>query len=147
MKALKGVPMFIRNTSQYPTDEVEKLVRFAANRHHRRVCVNVKNSGDAYRGAAYNGVPSISNAPQTARYLITVCIGDRGRFPIDNYYSVKFKRVSPCTLNNWQEALVFVTAHEMSHVRQYVLHKRCSEVDAEKRAIKTLMRFRGGDNL
>ena len=47
----------------------------------RRVCVNVKNG--ALGGAAYNGVPEISNAPRSARYLVTLRLGRGGeRWPL-----------------------------------------------------------------
>ena len=53
----------------------------------RRVCVNVKNGG--LGGAAYNGVPDISNAPRSARYLVTLRLGrGRERWPLGpvNYH-------------------------------------------------------------
>src|SRR5882762_714765 len=82
--------MFLRITSKHPKEEVERLVRFAAEPYDLRyVCVNVKNSQHAFRGRAYSRVPrQYSNAPRTAKYLVVICIGAAEKFkrekPIDN---------------------------------------------------------------
>ena len=53
--------MWIRNSSRYPDEDVVPCVEFAVRDvDMHRVCVNVKNGG--LGGAAYNGVPEISNA-------------------------------------------------------------------------------------
>jgi hypothetical protein len=66
---------WIRNTSRHPDAEVRELVRFATRGiDMERVCVNVKG-GHGLGARAYDGVPSISNAPRRARYLVTIKIG------------------------------------------------------------------------
>lgn len=74
--------MYLRITSKHPKEEVEALVRFAAEPYDlRRVCVNVKNSQYAYRGMAYQSVPrAYSNAPRTARRLVVIAVGSADKF-------------------------------------------------------------------
>jgi len=80
--------MWIRNTSQYPLDEVKRLVRFAASQFDRtttaRLCVNVRNCKQTYHGNAYFSVPHVSNAPRTARSLVVLRIGAPEKFPSSN---------------------------------------------------------------
>lgn len=82
--------MYLRITSKHPKEEVERLVRFAAEPYDlRRVCVNVKNSQFTFRGRAYSQVPrQYSNAPRTAKHLVVICVGAAEKFkrekPIDN---------------------------------------------------------------
>ena len=73
---------WIRNTSRHLDDEVRQLVQFATQGvDMSRVCVNVKG-GHGLSARAYDGVPSISNAPRRARYLVTIKIGNGVRFPV-----------------------------------------------------------------
>lgn len=46
------------------------------------------------------------------------------------------------TMNNWQEALVALAAHEARHIHQFRNKLRISEVDCEKFAYKALCRYR-----
>ena len=58
--------VWVHNTSRHSDAEVRECLAFAVQDvDMRRVCVNVKNG--ALGGAAYNGVPEISNAPRSAR--------------------------------------------------------------------------------
>src|SRR5215216_794326 len=73
---------WIRNTSRQPDEDVGLLVRFATHGvDMHRVCVNVKG-GHGLSARAYDGVPSISNAPRGARYLVTIKVGTDVRFPV-----------------------------------------------------------------
>ena len=73
---------WIRNTSRHPDDEVRELVRFATRGiDMRRVCVNVKG-GRGLSARAYDGVPSVSNAPRGALYLVTIKVGNGVRYPL-----------------------------------------------------------------
>lgn len=79
--------MRIKNTSQYPDDEVRKLVTFAMRGIDTTgVLVKVKNSRSAYRGMAYGNVPSMSPARKmkSVDRLITIGIGSPHQFPQDN---------------------------------------------------------------
>ena len=137
--------MRLKNTSRYPEAEVRALVEFACRGVDMTgVQVNVKNSRQAYRGRAYNGVPSVSPASrlQTVSRLVVVAVGQDQQFPVVNYYSTKLKRVPRVELQNWREALVKVAAHEARHVHQYRHDKPRSEVDAEKWAVRRLEEYR-----
>jgi hypothetical protein len=135
--------MFIQNTSRYPTDDVERLVRFAtADLDMRGVCVNVKNSHRyAYGGYAYLGVPEISNAPPSSDYLVTLRLGAPERFP---FTPPRRRGVPPLRLACWREALVAVAAHEARHIEQYRQAARRSEVECERFETVMIERFRRG---
>jgi hypothetical protein len=143
--------LFLRNTSSYPDDEVKRLVEFATKGvNMKKVCVNVKGSSHRWGGRAYSRVPSMSNAPPTARRLLSIRIGSDIGFPIGpkNYHGEGPAAANPngrfpfYTLHNWQELLVHLAAHEARHVYQFDHRKRISEVDCERFAVKALERFR-----
>jgi hypothetical protein len=133
--------MVVQNTSRYPTDEVERLVRFATgDLDMRRVCVNVKNSHRyAYGGYAYLGVPEISNAPTSSEYLVTLRLGAPDRFP---FTPPRRRGSPPLQLGCWREALVAVAAHEAWHIQQYRQELPRSEVACERFEAVVLERFR-----
>ena len=134
--------LIVRNTSIYPTTRVKELVKFAVNSFHTGVCINVKNSSNAYGGYAYHDIPSISNAPRSSRYLVTIRIGKPSQFPCKNYGSTLYKRVPEFDFLSWEEALVAVVAHELQHVRQFVRRLPISESKATLAEYKKLMEFR-----
>jgi len=77
--------MIIRNTSRYPTAEIEALIHFAAEGLNTAgVCINVRNGSGTIAGYAYSKVPRISNAPKSCKYLVTLRIGAPDKFPCDN---------------------------------------------------------------
>jgi hypothetical protein len=142
--------MWVHNTSRYPQQEVERLIRFATREiDMHRVCVNVKNGELA--GGAYNGVPEISNAPRAARYLVTLRLGNgRERWPLGpvNYH---FKRPDETGPRNrfpffvcadWREWLVKLAAHEAKHIEQFRSKSTCSEIACERFAVGVLNEFR-----
>jgi hypothetical protein len=133
--------MVVQNTSRYPTEDVQRLVRFATgDLDMRGVCVNVKNSRRyPYGGYAYLGVPEISNAPASSEYLITVRLGTPDRFP----FTPPRRRGSPSLqLGCWREALVAVAAHEAWHIQQYRQELPRSEVACERFEAVVIGRFR-----
>ncbi len=115
----------------------------------RRVCVNVKNG--ALGGAAYNGVPGVSNAPRAARYLVTLRLG-RGseRWPLGpvNYHFKAPHEAGPrnrfpfFVCSDWREWLVKLAAHEAHHIEQFRARAICSELACERVAIDRLDRWR-----
>jgi len=142
--------MWIRNSSRYPDEDVIPCVEFAvAGVDMRRVCVNVKNGG--LGGAAYKGVPAISNAPRTARYLVTLRLG-RGdeRWPLGpvNYHFQPPGETGPrnrfpfFVCRDWQEWLVKLAAHEAKHIEQFRNEDVCSELSCERFALERLEEFR-----
>src|SRR3954471_16414885 len=141
---------WIRNTSRYLDDEVTSLVLSATRGvDMSRVCVNVKG-GHGLTARAYDGVPSISNAPRTARYLVTIKVGNGVRFPVGphNRNGKAPNEVGPrnrfpfFTYADWREWLVAAAAHEAQHIHQYRHGMRRSEVDCECFAEKALTRYR-----
>ena len=141
---------WIRNTSRHPDDRVHELVRFAVEEIDMdRVCVNVKNG--ELGGGAYNGVPSISNAPRAADYLVTLRLGNgRERWPLGpvNYHFKRPDETGPrnrfpfFVCHDWQEWLVKLAAHEAKHIDQFRYGERCSEISCERFAIAKLEQFR-----
>lgn len=135
--------MIIRNTSNYHISEVKTLIEFASyGFNDKRVCINVKNCHREYYGRAYNGIPSVSNAPRSSNYLVVVRIGKPNKFPCDDFYSTKYKRLTPFQLLSWQEAIIAVTTHELAHVQQFRTHKPLSEVKANKKAYQRVIEWR-----
>lgn len=142
--------MWIRNTSRHPDDEVRECLLFAVQDvDMRRVCVNVKNG--ALGGAAYNGVPEISNAPRSARYLVTLRLGrGRERWPLGpiNYHFKAPGETGPrnrfpfFVCHDWREWLVKLAAHEAKHIEQFRAGAICSEIDCEKFAVTRLELWR-----
>jgi hypothetical protein len=142
--------VWIRNTSRHPDERVFELVDFAvAEVEMDGVCVNVKNG--ELGGGAYNGVPSISNAPRRADYLVTLRLGNgRERWPLGpvNYHFKRPDETGPrnrfpfFTCDDWQEWLVKLAAHEAKHIEQFRNGERCSEIECERFAIAKLERFR-----
>jgi hypothetical protein len=140
----------IRNTSPYPDDEVRSLVRSATRGvDMNRVCVNVKG-GHGLSARAYDGVPSISNAPRSARYLVTIKVGNGVRFPVGplNRNGKRPDEVGPrnrfpfFTYADWREWLVSAAAHEARHIHQYRHGSPRSEIDCERFAEEALSRYR-----
>jgi hypothetical protein len=143
---------WIRNTSGHRDDEVRELVQFATQGvDMSRVCVNVKG-GRGLSARAYDGVPSISNAPRRARYLVTIKVGNGVRFPVGplNRNGKGPDEVGPrnrypfFTYADWREWLVSAAAHEAWHIHQYRHGTRRSEVDCERFSEKALNRYRSG---
>ncbi len=142
---------FIRNTSAYPDDEVRALIGFATRGvNMSRVCVNVKGTSQGWAGRAYDHNPAISNAPPSAKYLITLRLGDS---PEDkngptNYYGETPNSAPPnrrfpfYECRCWRERLVSLAAHEAKHIDQFRHDRSKSEVKAERFAVKALERFR-----
>ena len=137
--------MIIKNTSRYPTSEVRKLIRFAMKGipENKRLEVHVKNSKYGFRGYFYPRVPYIANTKYDRSFLITIGIGAEDKFPISwNYPGHHRCRKYACTIQNWKEALVHTAAHESEHLRQHMKGKGLREDHAERRAYKTLMKYR-----
>jgi len=142
--------VWVRNTSRYPDGQVKELVELAAaDVDMSRVCVNVKSG--ALGGAAYNGVPDISNAPRRAEYLVTLRLGNgRERWPLGpiNYHFHAPHETGPrnrfpfFVFSDWQEWLVKLAAHEAWHIEQFRAGGTCSELDCEHFALEVLEDFR-----
>jgi hypothetical protein len=137
--------MFLRNTSPYPDEEVRALVKLAARDYDLRyVCVNVKGSKTVgYAGYAYRTVPrAYSNAPRTAKRLVTIRVGLASHFPSTRSQPYGGKRSPLMTYHDWREALVAVAAHEFHHILQFQNKMPCAEYRCELAAQRALERYR-----
>ncbi len=140
--------MRIKNTSRYPTAEVERLVRFAAKGIGKsRVEIHVKNSRRVFAGRAWHiiGNNRIVNVAKYVDDLVVVRIGPPAKFPIEFSYP-RLKTVPRYTIRDWKEAIVSVTAHELYHIKQRRACRRASEVKAERWALKRLEAYRKQPN-
>jgi len=136
--------MRIKNTSRYPTVEVERLVRFAAKGiESSRVEVHVKNSKWVFAGRAWHNIgrSKIINVALDIDDLVVIRVGSPNNFPIEFSYP-RLKTAPRYVIRNWREAIVSLTAHEFYHIRQRRTGKRASEVKAERWALKRLEAYR-----
>ncbi len=142
--------MWVQNFSRYDDDEVTGLVRFATDEADLTdTCINVKNGN--LGGSAYEGVPDISNAPPSAKYLITIRLGRGSKeWPVGpvNYHFKSPAEVGPRNrfpffiCNDWREWLVKVAAHEAKHIEQYRKGSVRSEISCENFSVSVLDRYR-----
>jgi hypothetical protein len=136
--------MRIKNTSRYPTVEIEQLVRFAAKGVGTSGAeVHVKNSRHVLSGGAWRLLErrDIVNEAKCVDYLVVIRVGLSAKFPIEYCYP-RIKRAPRYTIENWREAIVTVTAHELYHIKQRRTGKRTSEVKAERWALNRLEDYR-----
>jgi hypothetical protein len=108
-----------------------------------RLEVHVKNSKDAYNGRFYFEIPPEANVESNRLYLIIARVGSEREFPCNTEYP-NHKRCEKykVSLQDWKEAIIFITAHEGEHLRQHVKGKRAREDKAQRRAYLTLMKYR-----
>ncbi len=136
--------MRLKNTSRYPTVEVQRLVRLAAKGvDSSRVEVHVKNSKWIFAGRAWHNIGhnSIVSVADDVDDLVVIRVGSPDRFPIEFQYP-KLKTAPMYLISNWKEAIITLTAHELYHIKQKRTGKRASEVRAERWAFKRLQECR-----
>lgn len=128
------------NTSRYPTAVVRALVAFArGTRRCGDVAVNVKNCRYAFAGRCYSRVPALSR--RKGDRLVVVRIGAPGRFPLTTKYP-GLVTAPEYVFRDWEEALVGVAAHELTHAMQFETRSPRSEIEAERAALRAVERFR-----
>ncbi|MBS7622269.1 hypothetical protein KEJ39_01160 [Candidatus Bathyarchaeota archaeon] len=136
--------MRIKNTSRYPTDEVEQLVRFASRGiDSSRVEVHVKNSKRVFAGRAWHNIGRnmVINVAEDITDLLVVRVGSPTNFPFEFSYP-RLKTAPRYMIQDWREAVVCLTAHELYHIKQRRTGRRASEVRAERWALKRLLEYR-----
>jgi hypothetical protein len=112
----------IANTSVQPTRQVSSIVRWVLRELDAELgdlLVKVKNTKSSHhRGTCYwNADEWHGNLPIGIRHLLVCCI------PRKPSYLMQSKRRNgppPYTILDWKQALVAITAHEGTHVRQYL---------------------------
>lgn len=137
--------MVIRNMSDYPDEEVRRLVKFAVSEvDMRRVCVKVKNARNRrFRGMAYDCVPFRKSAPPSSTRLVTIGLGSPDVFPfLMNGWMSDRARMPKMEIRDWRDLLVAIAAHEAKHIEQFKEGIRNSEVACETFAAYMLRRFR-----
>jgi hypothetical protein len=137
--------VIIKNSSKYPSSEVEDLVKFALKNvpHSDELEVQVRNSKHAFYGRIFTSAEDCTCDCDGQRFLIVVRIGNAKHFPYLSVYP-DHKRCQryAVMLNNWKEALVKVTAHEGMHLTQLIEKKPMWEHQAEKHATMILATYR-----
>jgi len=137
--------MIIRNSSRYPTDKVENLVKFALRNAPQleRLEVHVRGGKHAFYGRIFMSTENCTCGCTGQRYLIVARIGSRNHFPyLSIYPNHKRCQKYAILLNNWKEALVKVMAHEGMHLLQMTENKPLWEHQAEKHAKTVLAEYR-----
>jgi hypothetical protein len=125
----------IRNRTQYPSDEVAALVRYACSEldlpSKRSVLVRVSHTrirasrrvGDGRwmygaSGRAFNCVHRAPDVPRGAAYEVLLHVGRPDDFPVC-WYDRGYPGVTVGELHDWREGLVCIAAHELKHVEGY----------------------------
>lgn len=134
----------VENETQYPTREVGNIVRWVMKyldltesrtlvrvKHHNRkhaysgrFFINARNHvghvyREAYTGAGYGEYVEVRpKVPSGISHLITIKIGKPGVYPVMTHVYDRKDVPEPWLVENWQEALVSVMAHEAMHIRQ-----------------------------
>jgi hypothetical protein len=137
--------MIVKNSSKYPTDQVENLIKFALKNIPRsdELEIHVKNSKHAFYGRIFASAENCTCGCNRQRYLIVVRIGKTKHFPyLSVYPDHKRCQKYAVLLNDWKEALVKVTAHEAMHLKQWTEKKPMYEHQAEKHATTVLNKYR-----
>lgn len=161
------------NETVYPSREMGKIVRWVMKyldlsgepcyikiKHHNgkhayqgRFYANASNHGrtiykEPYRGAGYEEPTWVApKVPRGYVHLIVCRIGKPGTYPCENH--VYDRKDSPGTwmVEDWQEALVAILAHEAMHLRQYNKNPRgkrgrMNEVETEWAAFRLWKEWR-----
>ena len=135
------MPVQVENLTDYPTREVAALVRYAHRElevNNADVVVRVKYSRYGVRGRYYCNAALHSTTirggngwgwepdkrievrvPKGVRHLITIGI-PRQNFPRSVHYYSRRETPPNDIWHSWQEALVWVAAHEANHHWQWL---------------------------
>lgn len=99
---------------------VKQPNELAKTLHFDDVAVHYKNSANKnYHGRAYNGIPQISKSFGKAKYLVIMRIHQNLKFP--------FKTSIGLQVNGMDELIVYLLAHELTHIMQYKFKAKCGE--------------------
>jgi hypothetical protein len=158
--------VFVRNSSRYPTHEVQALVACAIEGTDAAdVEVHVRNSKGRFSGTAHFARPRRLRLQPSTRWLIVARIGSPDKFPILKHRYPGLKTAPQYDILDWREAMVLIVAHELRHVQQFraraewielqrtlppsarsrpLGEARFSEVACEKWAVQQLAHYRTG---
>lgn len=103
--------MRLKITYKKDHKRIKELVNFGCKTlDMKRVELHIKNSSCSYRGRGGYTQNSITKMSKTSDWMATVCIGKDNNFPLKVRYGQ--------TLRDWQDCLVWLTAHESYHCIQ-----------------------------
>ena len=145
----KAHAMIVKNTSRYPSEKVESLVKFALKGipHTDELEVHVRNSKYAFYGRIFASAADCTCDCDEQRFLIVLRIGGTKSFPYFSVYPGHKRCEKYATmLADWKEALVKVTAHEGMHLKQWIGNKPMWEHQAERHATTMLNKYRNTAN-
>lgn len=99
----------------FSTKFVQEVVEFCRPKNVNNFDVFIKNSNRIYSGTAYIH----------PKHII-VRIGGEAKFPIYHKYNgnLNSNRFPIIQLNNYNEVLVYVVAHEIRHIWQSIYHSK-----------------------
>jgi len=107
--------MRVLNKTEYPTEEVRELLRFAAKGIRTGgiggITVTVKN------GKHLSGLTNRSPYSSGPRYSITLRLPQQ--YPRPWWTRTKGEWVETYRVQDWREGLILLAGHEFYHVRQY----------------------------
>ena len=121
--------MRFTNTSPYPDKKVRELLALAFHGvSDAGIEVHVKSRKSGWRGRAYDGIPPVANVAKTSRFLIVIRLAPSNRLPkkASLHKSKMARRLYPngLPIERWEDALVYVAAHEARHIWQYQRKRR-----------------------
>ena len=138
--------MRVVNKSKFPTELVEKLVRFGVGELHQKLRVEVLpyRGKRAYRGTCHFGLVlggknKLRLRKRATRIAEVKINSDPRKFPTCTRVWASLPKVS---VRNWMEAMVEVAAHEAFHHFQMENGLAMSEMYATKYAVKRLLLWR-----
>ena len=122
--------MIVKTTLKKSHAIVEQLIEFATKGLDTDgMEVHVKNSASIWRGrGGYRKSNPVVRMSPESEYLATVCIGKDSYFPAGAHPTGAHEIV----IQDWKDALVFLTAHEVMHCDQIRGGRAISEVEANK---------------
>lgn len=134
----------VLNQTLYPTAEIEELLKIAGEGiDPGAVVVRVKDCRGPFTGRAYRAFMASEWWPTGVRYVL-LRVGPKCKFPWTRRYQYKRLKTAPPRYRfaTWQEAIVGVGAHELTHIEQFRTQRPASEVEAEWALVRALERYR-----
>ena len=152
--------MLLWNTTRYDGRTVRRLVRLGfGSMTTARLLVWVRRSREALSAMSYDYVPELPDLfplPAHARDLVVLRVGPATRFPCSGRYP-GLRGAPDYRVRCWHEAVVVLAAHEAGHIEVFRRRRGAlrqlargrsarmapdSELACERRALRTLRRFR-----
>lgn len=144
--------MRIVNYTDYPDAELKKLFKFASRGiRDGGVELHIKGTNNSLRGRCFPELSYYAKVASSTKHLITLKFPYKPeRMPQSAWTNVKrIKKLWPNKIpfDNWQDAVIYIAAHEFRHIWQHRRKERTGrggkqEYDAEKFAHIRLNQWR-----